>query len=258
MAESADGPAQFSRLPPEIQVMIWKEVLETPQIVQMCFDWDEYNGTGAVRHRVVPPALQVCALSRRLALQVYTDRFYEEQIWTLVVTYLQPGVDVLYYGSVNRGDDFDSGGELWAYGEFPTLDPSLLKHLAVEVNYWLEQDAKGDMVHSTRMLIGLKTLTLVVEDDKPDPAVPAALVDLTDEEHRSLLGTYAPSAGFGTSAELLRKIRDDFVTRFDLEDISHDYIPNMEIKRLKGNILGKISRRSLDSSSSSPEQSSSE
>jgi len=88
------------------------------------------------------------------------------------------------------------------------------------------------------MLIGLETLTLVFEGES-EPGRPAELVDLTDDERRDILGTYAPSLGFKTVAELLDNIHEDFVTTFDAEEIPLDDIPELRIKKLRGNILGQ-------------------
>lgn len=236
MAEHVCGFPLFARLPPEVQYMIWEEALRTPQIVQLCFDFSRYNTTGALRRRVVPPLLQTCAASRQIAQEVYVDDLFEEDR-TSVVTYMQSGLDTLYYGSANRGESIGHANELWAYA-FPTLDPADVKHVAFEVKYWVEQHEGWDMIDSLRMLIGLETLTLVFEGES-EPGRPAELVDLTEDERKNILGTYAPALGFKTVAELLDKIHEDFVTTFDAEEIPLDDIPELRIKTLRGNIFGQ-------------------
>lgn len=220
--------------------MIWQEALRMPQIVQLCFQFSKYNTVGALRHRVVPPLLQTCVTSRHLALQVYIDKLFERDR-TLILAYMQTSIDTIYFGSANRGEDFDCTTELWAYFELRTLDPADVKHVAFELNYWMEQDTRIDMVYENRMFIGLETLTMVIEGES-EPDHPAELVDLTDNEQRSLLGTYAPSLGVNNTAELLQRIRKDFETRFDEYEISHSFIPELRIKKLRGNILGKNSK----------------
>lgn len=183
--------------------MIWQEALRVPQIVQLCFQFSEYDTVGAVRHRVIPPLLQTCAASRHLGLQVYVDKFFEHDRRS-ILAYMQASLHTLYFGSANRGENFDFINELWAYPEMRTLDPADVKHVAFELNYWMEQDTEVDMVRTNRMLIGLETLTMVIEDES-EPDHPAELADLTDDEQQNLLDTYAPSLGVNNSAELLQE-----------------------------------------------------
>ena len=234
MAHTARFP-QFARLPQEIQMMIWKEILETPRIVQICGDSSKYTTTGEICHRQIPPLLQACRQSRLLAQQVFVDRHFDDRSCAFI--YLQPRLDTLYYGSANMSEDFGSTGEIWSYPECKTLDPSDVATVAFEANWWLKLDKEGAQVYDMRFFIGLTRLIIVLEE-KAEPDRVAQFVDLTNEEHQDISGFLLDSR-LKTSAELRDHVREAWKVEFEEWDLPASEMPEIVIKKLQGNILGQ-------------------
>jgi hypothetical protein len=128
-------PRQFSffpQLPRELQLKIFKHSLEapraTPRIVQAIYD----ETTSSVSYRfTIPPALQVCYLSRLAALETYHS---------LVPTspypiYINPHLDYLYCKS-----PLTNTAHPWNHPPHPLLessaDVSSIRFLLIDHDYW--------------------------------------------------------------------------------------------------------------------------
>lgn len=225
----------FPRLPLEIQTIIWKEALKTPRIVQLCCDSTKYSTTGEICHRRIPALLQTCSQSRRLAQQIFVDRHFDNRAFAFV--YLQPKVDIVYYGSANIGQNFQGTDEIWSYPECKTLDATDVGTVAIEANYWLELDVDGVQVYDMRFYTGLSRFIIVLEE-RADPARHAEFIDLTNEEHRDI-SAFLVNSKLKTSTELIGHVRKAFQQQFEEWELPASEVQEVVIKKLRGNILGQ-------------------
>lgn len=222
--------------------MIWQEALKISRIIQICCTANKHSTTRTVRDRHMLALLQTCSQSRRLAQQVFDYSYLDSLAFSFV--YVQPKVDIVYYGSANVGERYDGPYGIWNRPMFTSLDPTDVGTVAIEANYWLELDGDGEQVYEMQFYTDLTCLIVVLED-KTDPAQMAEFVDLSDEESRDISGFLVDSE-LKTSTEFIYYVRQAFQKQFVEWERPASEIPEVVMKKLRGHILGQKLYRDTD------------
>ncbi|KAH6976557.1 hypothetical protein EDB80DRAFT_739528 [Ilyonectria destructans] len=230
---------QFCRLPPELQAYIWNIVLSEPHICQLCFRVFEVQNI-ELWDRAVPPLLQACAESRRLALSVYPDKLYEQKN-TDLMTYARPELDTIYIGSANDGVPFEWVVEEFSLKYVPTMDMSRIKHLALDIDYW-ELNSARETLRFLPSFDSLETLTLVIEDDTSTKEAPR-FVQLDQETDMERIGRSWPGSWPKDEQKLLHEIRavfEDMKSQGEFEEEDLEWtLPELRVRKLVGVIKGR-------------------
>ncbi|KAH7386605.1 hypothetical protein BKA64DRAFT_711818 [Cadophora sp. MPI-SDFR-AT-0126] len=231
---------QFSLLPPEIRTRIWTLVLNTPAIIQLCFDCEGYAKhriTGAytggdtnliLTNRHIPSLLHVNRESRSQALKIHPDT-----VPGRADTYVNPELDTVCFGSGMLPYPFECVYDSLENHGGMKIDR--LKHLAVDINWWNTFEGTywwRDYLYST-----LESFTIYVED--PDEG--EVRFEEIEQGDDSLLWDYDHEVGFGIKNEC-KKERGNLETALEeiLEDDEYSHyigdwkVPEVRILKLRG------------------------
>jgi hypothetical protein len=234
----------FSKLPTELRVKIWNYALHNPRIIQLCFHTTDPQGyLLSLRHRRIPPLLQTCSESRRLALELYPDLLFEHPD-TSCQTYMNVDLDTIYFGSANRPLHFE-----WLYDIFArglSINFEGIRHIAFDVGWW-EWFLDADMLKWLSGGVRLETITLVLEDEESEEE--ALLVELDKVGNGEMSGGGEQkgedvASKTKESLERIRKKYEDILADeadFDREFLVSWPLPELRFLRMKGKILGRLS-----------------
>lgn len=224
----------FPRLPAELRIIIWKDVLWTPNIMQLCFD-PEHALDHIGQKRVVPPLLQACAESRMLSLEVYPERPYEKE-FRGVIGYANFEIDTLYIPFDDLPGYTCNPLPILGLKSFDLLQR--VKRMAINIRY-----CSSGRVFSVPMALpsfaNLATLTFVIEDDS-DANEPAKLIDLDERDEGRLIdldtqdgpSQMTPRDLLANGSKMLDFIREQFH--------AFVFVPQPRLKKLVGKVPGEV------------------
>lgn len=181
----------FTRLPPELQLVIWEYACRIPRVIEIAFDesyhssdemyetrnlekskdfvfigcapsWDTKFFAG--RSKLIPPVFHACFVSRMVALRCYEKLLCD----TSVPLYFNNAVDTIYFDM--------SCPDVWNARRLLELLADETQLRSVAVNMWELGDALDfDFAYMRAMdkIPGLEELVLVV-----DPVESAARMDI--------------------------------------------------------------------------------
>lgn len=171
----------FTKLPAELQLMIWEHACRIPRVIEIAFD-ESYNSSNetyatrnldkskefvfigcapswdtkffAGRSKLIPPVLQACFVSRMVAQQYYTKILRDRS----VPLYFNNNVDTIYFDM--------SCPDVWNARRLLELVADETQLRSVAVNMWELGDALDfDFAYMRAFdkIPGLKELVLAVE-----------------------------------------------------------------------------------------------
>jgi hypothetical protein len=260
MSETSEPPALptpssfnlFSKLSAERRAKIWNHALYTPRIIQLCFHTTDPQGyLLSLRHRLIPPLLQTCTESRRLALKLYPNPLYNPP-QSSYDTYMNLEMDNIYFWSTNRPLHFE-----WLWEIFIrrlSINFEGIRHIEFDVGWW-EWFLDADMLRWLSSGVKLETITLVLEVEK-ESGHEAVFIELKElgEGGMKAVGGEQKDESVASKAKFLERIKRK------CEDISSDeadsdreflvdwQLPELRFMGMKGKILGRPSDNVVDDS----------